>query len=113
MSVAPPTGHKLRCEFTASEGVGAFIFWVLLSVVTLGLALFVAPYYIFKEPINRTSLIGPNGDVVGKLHVEVDLSSVAGHAVIWGLLILITGGLALMVYPFSVLKHLLNGVEIK
>ncbi|NGQ90504.1 hypothetical protein G5V65_06310 [Rhodobacter sp. HX-7-19] len=108
-----PSGHKLKCDFTVSEGIGTVIIWVLLTIVTLGLGLFIAPYYIFKAPINRTSLVAPDGRVVGKLHVEVGLGEIIGHAVIWLLLSIITLGLAAIVYQFAVLKRLLNGVEIR
>lgn len=108
-----PAGHRLKCDFSVSEGIGTVIIWVIISILTLGLGLFVAPYYIFKAPINRTSLIAPDGSVVGKLHVEVGLSEIIGHAVIWILLTIITLGLAMIVYQFAVIKRLLNGVEIR
>lgn len=113
MALSIPAGYRLKCDFSVSEGIGTVIIWVLLTIVTLGLALFVAPYYIFKAPINRTSLIGPDGVAMGRLHVDVHLSEVIGHAVIWLLLSIITLGLALIVYQFAVIKRLLNGVEVR
>lgn len=38
-------GHKFTCEFTVGEAIGQLVIWVLLSIVTFGLALFVLPYY--------------------------------------------------------------------
>jgi len=73
----------------------------------------VMPYFLLKAPINRTSLIGPSGEVVGRLHVDVDLASIIGHAIIWVLLTIVTLGLALIVYQFAVMKRLLNGVTIQ
>jgi len=107
-----PAGHRLSCEFSVSEGIGTVILWVLIPIVTLGLGLFVMPYYLLKAPINRTKLIGPSGEVVGTLHVDVDLASIIGHAIIWVLLSIVTLGLALIVYQFAVMKRLLNGVTI-
>lgn len=113
MIPAIPAGHRLSCDFSVSEGIGTVILWVLISIVTLGLGLFVMPYNLLKAPINRTSLIGPSGEVVGRLHVDVDLASIIGHAIIWVLLTIVTFGLALIVYQFAVMKRLLNGVTIQ
>lgn len=113
MIPAIPAGHRLSCDFSVSEGIGTVILWVLISIVTLGLGLFVMPYYLLNAPINRTSLIGPSGEVVGRLHVDVDLASIIGHAIIWVLLTIVTLGLALIVYQFAVMKRLLNGVTIQ
>ena len=106
-------GYKLNCTYTASEAIGQVIIWVLLSIVTLGLALFVMPYYILKAPINRTSLLDGQGNTVANLHVEVDLASIIGHMVIWVLLTILTLGLAMIIYYPAVIKRLLNAVEIR
>ena len=106
-------GYRLSCDYSVAEGTGTVILWVILSIVTLGLALFVMPYYIYKSPINRTNLIDANGTVVGKLHVDVNLAEIVGHAVIWVLLTIITLGLALIVYQFAVIKRLLNRTVVR
>ncbi len=113
MSYELSPGQRLSCDFSVSEGIGTVILWVLLCIITLGLGLFVAPYYILKAPINRTRLIGADGSVIGRLHVDVHLSEIIGHAVIWVFLTIITLGLALVVYQFAVLKRLMNGVVIR
>ena len=65
-----------------------------------------------SSPINRTTLVGPDGTVLGRLQVDVNLAEVIGHALIWVLLSIITLGLALILYQFSVIKRLLNAVVI-
>lgn len=112
MALLPINGYKLKCEYSVSEAIGSIVIWILLSVVTLGLALFIMPYYILKGPINKTSLIDAEGRIIGKLHVDVDLSEIVGHAVILVLLAIITLGLAMFVYYPAVVKRLLNGVKI-
>ena len=113
MNIQLSSGQRLYCDFSVAEGIGTVLLWVVLSIVTLGLGLFVAPYYILKAPINRTKLIAADGTVIGSLHVDVNLPSIIGHAVIWVLLSIVTFGLALIVYQFAVLKQLLNGVVIR
>jgi hypothetical protein len=106
-------GHTVKCDYSVAEAIGTIIIWILISIVTLGLGLFVMPYYILKGPINKSSLIGPDGQLVGRMHVDVALSEIIGHAVIWVLLAIITLGLALFVYYPAVVKRLLNGIVIK
>ncbi len=113
MLPALPPGSRLSCSFSVTEGIGHVIIWVLLVVVTLGLALFVAPYYFLKAPINKTAVVDASGRVVGRLQVEVNLAEILGHAVIWVLLTIVTLGLALILYQFSVIKRLLNAVVIE
>lgn len=105
-------GFRLHCDYGVTEGIGTVVLWVLLTIVTLGLALFVAPYYILRAPINRTQLIAPDGGVVGTLHVDVSLSEVIGHALIWVVLTIVTFGLAMILYQFAVIKRLLNRVVV-
>jgi hypothetical protein len=106
-------GHTLKCDYSVSEAIGSIILWIIISVFTFGLGLFVMPYYILKGPINKTSLVDQQGMVVGKLYVEVNLSEIIGHAVIWVLLAIVTLGLAFFVYYPAVVKRLLNGVVIR
>jgi hypothetical protein len=49
-----PANLRLQCDFGVADAIGSVIIWVLLTIVTLGLAAFVAPYYIFSEIVNRT-----------------------------------------------------------
>jgi len=108
-----PAGCRLSCAFSVTEGIGHVLIWVLLTILTLGLALFVAPYYFLKAPINKTTVVDGAGRTVGRLVVDVNLAEVVGHAVIWVILTILTLGLALILYQFSVIKRLLNAVVIE
>jgi uncharacterized membrane protein YjgN (DUF898 family) len=105
-------GYKLKCEFTVGEAIGQLVIWLLLVVFTLGLALFVLPYYFIRAPINRTSLIDATGKKVARLQVDVNFSDILGHAFLWLLLTIITLGLAYLVYWPAVIKRILNSVVI-
>jgi hypothetical protein len=105
-------GYKLQCDFTVGEAIGQLVIWVLLSIVTLGVALFVLPYYFIKAPINRTSLVDATGRKVASLHVDVGFADILGHALVWLLLTIVTLGLAYLVYWPAVIKRLLNAVVI-
>ncbi len=106
-------GQKFVCEFTVSEAIGQLIIWILLSIVTLGLALFVLPYYFLKGPLNRTYVVDRDGQKISKVSVEVGFADILGHALVWLLLTVVTFGLAYFVYWPAVIKRLLNAVELK
>ena len=107
------TNYKLKCDYSVSEAIGLIIIWILISLLTFGFGLFLMPYYVLKGPINRTKLIGKDGAPVGQLYVEVNLAEIIGHAIIWMLLSIVTFGLAMFVYYPSVIKSLLNKVEVR
>lgn len=107
------SGHGLKCEFSLSEAIGQLVIWIVISILTLGLALFVLPYYFLKSPINKTFVVDANGKKLSKLHVEVNLAEMLGHAVIWLFLSIITLGLAYLVYWPAVMKRMLNAVVYK
>lgn len=105
--------YKLKCDYSATEAIGLILIWVLISIVTFGFGLFLMPYYVFKGPINRTKLVDASGATVGQLYVEVSFAGIIGHAFIWMILSVVTFGLAMFVYFPSVIKSLLNKVEIR
>lgn len=107
MTVLAP-GHRLRCDFSLSEALGQLLIWIALTIVTLGLALFVLPYYFLKAPINKTYVVDATGAVIGRLSVNVGFADILGHAILWLVLTVLTLGLAYFVYWQSVIKRLMN-----
>lgn len=103
-------GQGLKCEYSVSEAIGQLIIWLVLSLVTFGLALFVLPYYFLKGPINKTFVVDTNGQKLARLNVEVSLAEIIGHVIIWILLSIVTFGLAYLVFWPAVMKRMLNGV---
>jgi flagellar basal body-associated protein FliL len=107
-----PAGAELKCEFGIADAIGMVVIWVLLTIVTLGLAAFVAPYYLFSAVVNKTSLVDDSGRRLGRLKVNFTLAEIVGHAVIWLLLTIVTLGLALIVYYYMVLRKVLDRTEV-
>lgn len=107
-----PANGRLHCEFGVADAIGSVIIWLLLTIVTLGLAAFVAPYYIFSEIVNKTWLVDADGHRLGQLNVNFTLAEIIGHAVIWVLLAIVTLGLALVIYYYMVLRKVLDRTEI-
>jgi len=103
-------GTGLKCEYSVGEAIGQLIIWVIISILTLGLGLFVLPYYFLKGPINKTYVVDHNGNKLARLRVEVNLAEIIGHMIIWFLLSVVTLGLAYLVYWPAVMKKMLSGV---
>lgn len=103
---------RFRCDFGLAETIGQVIIWILLSIVTLGLALFVFPYYFNKVVLNRTEVLDADGRAIGKLDCQFNLGASIGHLIIWALLIIITFGIAAFFYAYRILRLLLNDTRI-
>ena len=112
--MTPPAlpGYRYECDFSLGNAVWQLILWVILVVVTFGLALFFLPYYFLKAPINRTWLVGPDGRRVARLSVDVSFADIFGHMLLWLILTVLTLGLAYLVYWQSVMKRLMNATRI-
>lgn len=102
------SGQRFRCDFSLTEALGQLLIWVLLTLVTFGLALFVLPYYFLKAPINKTYVLDASGNAVARLSVDVGFADILGHAILWLILTILTLGLAYFVYWQSVVKRLMN-----
>lgn len=104
---------RLRCDLGIAESIGQVIIWILLSIVTLGLALIVFPYYFNKAVLNKTEVLDGNGNAIGRLNCSFNLASSIGHVIIWILLIIVTLGLATFLYAYRVLRVLINETRIE
>lgn len=106
-------GYRLKSTLGLGEMVGQLLVWLLLSIVTLGLALFFLPYFLLKLPINRTLLLNGEGRVVGRLRVDVSFGDILGHMLIWLVISIVTLGLGYIVYWYYVLRRLLNATVVE
>lgn len=105
-------GHRIKCEFSIGEAIGQILIWILLAILTLGLALFVLPYYFVRAPLNRSFLVDAQGQKVARFHTEIGFGDILGHALVWLLLTIVTLGLAYLVFWPVVIKRMLNAVTI-
>ena len=111
-NTAPATGfaghRSLKCETTIGEVIWQIIIWIVLSVVTFGLALTLMPYYFIKALLNRTYIVDKEGFKIARLKVQFSFWDILWHVLIWLLLSIVTFGLAYIVYWHMVLRRLLN-----
>ncbi len=108
-----PRAARFKAEFGIVDTIGVAIIWILLTIVTLGLALFVFPYYLNKDVINKTKVLDGHGREIGRLNCQFNLASSIGHVIIWILLIIVTLGLAAFFYAYRIIRVVLNETYIE
>ncbi|MDO5647287.1 DUF6693 family protein [Paracoccus sp. (in: a-proteobacteria)] len=106
-------GYRLKCDMGLGDIVVQILIWVVLSVVTFGIAAFFAPYYVARLPINRTVVLDMQGQPIGRLRVDFGFGDIIGHMLIWILLTILTLGLAYIVYFYYVFRRLMNATRIE
>ncbi|SUA58536.1 DUF6693 family protein [Oligella urethralis] len=98
-------GYQLKCELSTLSIIGHAVIWILLTIVTFGLALFVFPYYMQRFIINQTSVYNMGGQKVGRLLCEIDLVSMIGYIILWAILSFITFGILYFVFLYKIHAH--------
>lgn len=104
---------RLKCSFSVVEAIGSVILWIVLTIVTLGLALIVFPYYLNRAVLNKTELLDGAGRPIARLNCTFSIGHSVGHVIIWAILIVVTLGLASFLYVYRVLRVVLNETRVE
>ncbi|OEC97952.1 hypothetical protein A9Z06_05880 [Rhizobium sp. YK2] len=104
---------RLKCSFSIVESIGSVVLWIILTIVTLGLALIVFPYYLNRAVLNKTELLDGSGRPIGRLNCTFNVAHSIGHVILWVLLIIVTLGLASFLYAYRVLRVVLNETRVE
>ncbi|WP_022851368.1 DUF6693 family protein [Limisalsivibrio acetivorans] len=103
-------GRSITTNFTMFEALGHAVIWIILSVITFGIAAFFAPYSIAKFFINRTEIT-----VDGKRYIQqcnVELLGNLGHLLLWVLIVIVTFGLGYFLYIYHVWVYCISKTEL-
>ncbi|MEL0082851.1 MAG: DUF6693 family protein [Gammaproteobacteria bacterium] len=92
---------KLKGNVSTIEILAHLIIWFLLTVVTLGIALFFFPYSFSKFIIN-------NFDVIDDQGVARRMSCNIGHVILWAIISILTLGIGYIFYTYKVWNYSLN-----
>ena len=104
---------RLKCSFTTVEAIGSVVLWIILTIVTLGLALIVFPYYLNRAVLNKTELLDGSGRAIGRLNCTFNIGHSIGHVILWAILIIVTLGLAGFLYVYRVIRVVLNETRVE
>lgn len=102
---------NIKADLSIFDIIGHLIVWVVLSIVTLGIALFFFPYSFSRFVINRTSIVDAAG-VERKMVCDINLFSNIGHIILWMLISLVTFGLGYIFYFYRVWNYALNNSRV-
>ncbi len=104
--------YKFRTTWTMGDIFLYALLWILLSIVTLGIATFFLPYAWAAKFLNGTEVYGEQGEVLGVLEVEIQAMEQLGHILGWILLSIVTLGIAFLFYQIGVIRTILNHTRI-
>ncbi|MCW8345063.1 DUF4234 domain-containing protein [Vibrio sp. ZSDZ65] len=102
---------RLKADVAIFDIIGHLILWLILSIVTFGIALFFFPYSFSKFILNRTYLVDTNG-VERKMKCDIDLFSDLGHVLLWFIISILTLGIGYIFYFYRVWNYALNNTHI-
>lgn len=103
---------QLKSELGAFDVLGHLIIWILLTIVTLGLALFVFPYYMQRFIISKTYAFDGEGKKVGRLVCTIDLASIIGNIILWAIISIITLGIGYFVFLYKITAHCMSHTKV-
>ncbi len=98
---------KLKADIAIIDIIIHLIIWLLLSIITFGIALIFAPYSFSKFIINRTAIIDANG-AEHPLKCDIDLFGNIGHMLLWFIISILTLGIGYLFYTYRVWNYALN-----
>lgn len=102
---------RLRADVAIFDIIGHLVLWLILSIVTFGIALFFFPYSFSKFILNRTYLVDSNG-VERRMKCDIDLFSDLGHVLLWFIISILTLGIGYIFYFYRVWNYALNNTHI-
>lgn len=103
---------QLKSELGAFDVLGHLIIWLLLTLVTFGLALFVFPYYMQRFIISKTFAFDGEGRKVGRLVCTIDLASIIGNIILWFIISILTLGIGYLVFLYKITAHCMSHTKV-
>lgn len=103
---------QLKSELGAFDVLGHLIIWLLLTLVTLGLALFVFPYYMQRFIISKTYAYDGDSKKVGRLVCTIDLASIIGNIILWAIISILTLGIGYLVFLYKITAHCMTHTKV-
>ncbi len=108
-----PENTTIKSELTNVEIIMNALAWLVLIVVTLGIATFFSFYYNIRLVLNNTYIIDSNQQKVAKFNCNLNFGDILGHALLWGLITLMTLGLGVFIYFYKATQFVLSKTVIE
>ena len=107
------SGAKLKSDISIINIIGNVIIWILLTIVTLGLAMFVYIYFYNKLVINHTFILDKDDKKIGKLSCEIGVGQAIGHGLMWFLITVVTFGLGMFLYMYKANAYVMSQTKVE
>ena len=99
---------SMRSQLTIAGVIGHVVIWLIISCITLGIGAIFWPYAAAKLILDSIIITDEYGDSSARLNCSIKFSEQLGHAIMWLILILLTGGMAAPFYLFAVAHVVIN-----
>lgn len=99
---------NLRADIAFIDIIGHLIVWVILSLITFGIALFFFPYSFSRFIINRTHIQDRVNGVERRLFCDIHMFGNIGHIILWAIISILTLGIGYVFYFYRVWNYALN-----
>lgn len=104
---------NIKADLSILDIIGHLLIWVLLTIITLGIALFFFPYSFARFVINRTSVVDKATGVERKMVCDINIFSNVGHIILWMVISFLTLGLGYIFYFYRVWNYALNNSRLQ
>ncbi|NDL71608.1 DUF6693 family protein [Vreelandella alkaliphila] len=104
---------NIKANLSILDIIGHLLIWLVLTVITLGIALFFFPYSFARFVINRTSVVDNTTGVERKMVCDINIFSNIGHIILWMVITVLTLGLGYLFYVYRVWNYALNNSRIQ
>ncbi len=99
---------RCRTQLTAFQVIGHVVIWAVISLLTLGIGALFWPYAAARLILESIVLVNERGAPNARLRCNFGFGEQVGHAVVWLVLIALTGGVAGFCYLFGVAHFVIN-----
>ena len=104
------THYRVRVPWSVTELLLYNIFWLLLSLIYVGILF--APAMVMCKILNGVEIYNINGDTVGVVQVRPGFRERVGELVLWGVLGVLTLGVLLIVFVIIEYRNVFKNIKI-
>ncbi|HBP40550.1 MAG: DUF6693 family protein [Vreelandella alkaliphila] len=104
---------NIKANLSILDIIGHLLIWVVLTIITFGIALFFFPYSFARFVINRTSVVDLATGVERKMVCDINIFSNIGHIILWMIISILTLGLGYIFYVYRVWNYALNNSRVQ
>ena len=99
---------RLRTQLSIFQVIGHVVVWLIISTIIRGIGLIFWPYAAAKLILESIVIVDEGGSASAALRCNLGFGKQIGHAVLWLILIALTGGVAGLCYLFGVAHFVIN-----